>query len=91
MIDAYLSPIVARGAARFQDVEIGESEPVMLIIVGEERESWIFVNDLGLENIAVLGNHLIETPRHVDDMRELDRLYHWPLPLQTTDATQRIK
>src|SRR5438067_8583921 len=48
----------------------------MLTVVSQEGESWIFVNDFCLEHVAVPGDHLIEAPRLIDDVRKLHWLDH---------------
>ena len=84
MVHADLAPVVARRAAGFQDIEVGEGEPVMLVVVGQERQGRILVYDFRFEDVAVPRDHLIEAPRHIDDVRELDRLDHARSPIRMT-------
>ena len=81
MIDPDLTAIVSGSAPRFQDIEIGEREPMVLVVVSQKCESRVLVNDLRFEDIAVPCEHLIEAARLVDDMGEFHRLYHRCLPL----------
>jgi hypothetical protein len=76
MVDADLAAGIERRAARFEDVEVGERESMMLVVVSKERQRRIFIHDFGFEHVAIPGDHLLISPRHVDDVGELDRLDH---------------
>ena len=80
MIDANLAAVVAGRTTGFQDIEIGEREPMVLVIISEKCQSGVLVNYVRFENIAVSCNHLNEAPGLVDDVRELHRLHHCCLP-----------
>ena len=82
MIDADLTAIIAGCSAGLQDIEIGEREPMVFVVVSEKRERWIFVNDLRFEDITLPCDHLIEAPGLIDHVGELHGLYHCCLPLE---------
>src|SRR5207342_1907550 len=91
VVHANLASVVARFAAGFQDVEVGESEPMVLVVIGEEGESRIFVDHLRFEDVAIPRKHLIEAPGHVDDVSELHRLHHCSLLGRTTWTQSNAK
>jgi hypothetical protein len=91
VIDADLTSVIGGGATRLEDIEIGEREPMVLIIVGEKGEGRVFVHHLGLKDVAVPGNHLIKAPRLIDDVRKLHGLYHCRLPLKKVSRNATAK
>jgi hypothetical protein len=56
---------------RSDHVEVDEREPVVLVVVGQERERRVLVLDLGVEDRLVPAHHGLEAARAVDDMNEL--------------------
>ena len=76
VIYAYLAAIIRPNSHGSQNIQIRESKAMMLVVIGQERERWITVDHGSFEDTSVPMDHLVETPRHVDDMRELDRFRH---------------
>jgi len=64
------APVVGR-TARHEDVEVGEREAVVLVVVSQEREGRVLVLHLGVEHRLVPAHHLLEAARAVDDVDEL--------------------
>jgi hypothetical protein len=74
VVDTYSSPVIRTAAARIDQIHVHEGEPMVLVVIREERDCRVLVLDLGPEHRLVPGEHLLEATSAVDDMHEL----RWP-------------
>jgi hypothetical protein len=70
VIDADHSPAIRLCASGLQDVQVGEREPMVLVIVSQESERGVLVLHFGVEDQPVPAEHLLEAPGAVDDVDE---------------------
>ena len=76
MIDADAGSQFARFARTVNDRHVRKGEAVVLVIEGQECERGVLVLHVGVEDGLVPIDHLIEAPRHIDDVSELRRFCH---------------
>ncbi len=66
-------PTVLRIDAGRDDIQIGKGEPVMFVVMSDERQRGVLVNDLGAEHLCVPVEHFCKAARPVNDMDGLGR------------------
>src|SRR5262249_45139738 len=73
VIDADRAASISLRAARLQNVEVHERKPMVFSVVGQKRQRWILMLNLGVEDGLVPTQHLFEAACAVDDVDELGR------------------
>ena len=70
MINADESCLILLSALWVQYTQVCKGESVMLVVVGEEGQRSILMLHLCAEDLHIPTQHLLETARSVDDVRE---------------------
>jgi len=58
------------GAPGLKDVQIGECETVVLVVVGQEGQCGVSMLDFCVEDRPIPAQHSLEAARAVDDVNE---------------------
>src|SRR5262245_11902515 len=79
MLDADQTTAISLSSLRLQDIQIQESEAMVLPVVGQEGERRILILNLGVKHYLVPAYHLLEATGAVNDVNEFHRTNacHW--------------
>ena len=75
MVDTYGPSVIGSAAARIDQIHVHEREPVVLLVVREERYCRDLVLDIRPEHGLVPREHLLEATTAVRNVHELRRPY----------------
>src|ERR1019366_6964836 len=74
MVDTYDASVIGSAATWIDQIHVHEREPVVLLVVREERYCRVLVLDIRPEHGLVPRDHLLEATTAVRDVHEL----RWP-------------
>jgi hypothetical protein len=70
MLDTHQPPFRRILHAWLSDGQVDERQPVMLVVIGEERHRRVLMLYARMKHVLVPGEHLFESASPIDDVRK---------------------